>query len=515
MRRFKGVLCLVMVAAVGAGCGGGGSLQQANGIPGANSTGGGGGAEQTLQFGALTTRISGTIQPPVTSGGAGAVVTGLAGATISSLVVRPNGQNTKIAFARTNGFSNIWVMNPDGSNAHNISNINKNDSNPSWAPDGTKLAFGSTRSGNFDIWVMNADGSNPVNLTNGNGLSFSPAWSPDGTKIAFTLAFNNHQDIYVMNPDGSNRHNLTQGVGSNDNPTWSPDSTKIAFARVSDIWVMNADGSSPVNLTNGGGNDAQPAWSPDGTKIAFENNSSAIWVMNADGSNPVNLTNGGGTFFSPTWSPDGTKIAFHLSSGGQFDIWVMNADGSNPQNLTNGQGQNDTPSWVGPRARTVIGGSGLLGNTAAGFLFGRSGDTVTSIVTFDTPALSRVNARVSAQTAASTNTPDIVFTISADSLTSLMYSNGLTGPTFTIPVTNGVNSALVDFNANTGLVSNVLPYAANRAATPHPTVSSEAGVRVLRGHFTGVWDAQGQNHAPGGASEVRIDSRTGAILAVK
>jgi TolB protein len=56
---------------------------------------------------------------------------------------------------------------------------------------------------------MNADGSNQTNLTNDPAPDTDPTWSPDGTKIAFISTRNGNQDIYVMNADGSNQTNLT------------------------------------------------------------------------------------------------------------------------------------------------------------------------------------------------------------------------------------------------------------------------------------------------------------------
>jgi Tol biopolymer transport system component len=45
-------------------------------------------------------------------------------------------------------------------------------------PDGSKIAFFSTRDGNYEIYVMNADGSDPRNLTNNDAFDYDPDWSP-------------------------------------------------------------------------------------------------------------------------------------------------------------------------------------------------------------------------------------------------------------------------------------------------------------------------------------------------
>ena len=59
------------------------------------------------------------------------------------------------------------------------------DLDPVWSPDGTRIAFSSSRNGNFDIYVVDADGGNLTQLTFCNCVDQVPAWSPDGTRIAF------------------------------------------------------------------------------------------------------------------------------------------------------------------------------------------------------------------------------------------------------------------------------------------------------------------------------------------
>jgi len=65
-----------------------------------------------------------------------------------------------------------------------------------------RIVFVSVRDTYSDIYVMNADGSGQTRLTNSQGFVWGPQWSPDGTKIAFDAPWNNNSDIYVMNADG-------------------------------------------------------------------------------------------------------------------------------------------------------------------------------------------------------------------------------------------------------------------------------------------------------------------------
>jgi Tol biopolymer transport system component len=110
----------------------------------------------------------------------------------------------------------------DGANLTRLTFSPFTDWFPSWSPDGTKIAFMSSRDENFEIYVMNADGTNPVNLTNHPGSDEHPSWSPDGTKIAFDSRRGNNGEIYVMNADGTHPVRLTSNRVSDSSPSWSP-----------------------------------------------------------------------------------------------------------------------------------------------------------------------------------------------------------------------------------------------------------------------------------------------------
>lgn len=93
---------------------------------------------------------------------------------------------------------------------------------PTWSPDGTQIAFHSSRDGNKEIYVMNADGSGLTRLTDNAASDLRPAWSPDGTRIAFSSNRDGNMEIYVMGSSGSNPTNLTNNLAEDTNAAWHP-----------------------------------------------------------------------------------------------------------------------------------------------------------------------------------------------------------------------------------------------------------------------------------------------------
>jgi Tol biopolymer transport system component len=82
----------------------------------------------------------------------------------------------------------------------------------SFSPDGTRISFISTATGEAQIYVASADGTNVKQLTSGS-TNAQPTWSPDGRTILFssnrTKKGSNEFELFVMNADGSDQRQLT------------------------------------------------------------------------------------------------------------------------------------------------------------------------------------------------------------------------------------------------------------------------------------------------------------------
>lgn len=262
--------------------------------------------------------------------------------------------------AKVGDMRNIFAVDPDGSNATNLTPDSLNIYRaPAWSPDGTTIAFASTRNSGSgfirNLFVMNADGSGITQVTTDEMDNDSPSWSPDGDWLAFR-AVRSGTDSGIYITDGVTETLVATLGGSADNPSWSPDGTLIAFDDSDDIWVAHPDGSGLTRLTDGPLSNTYPAWSPDGTRIAYSCARSepqygvSICIMNSDGSGTAFVTSDSldERNYHPSWSPDGTQIVFASNpTGAVMDIYVIGADGSGRALVVAG-GSNNNPSW-GPR----------------------------------------------------------------------------------------------------------------------------------------------------------------------
>jgi TolB protein len=275
------------------------------------------------------------------------------------------GKNGKIAFVSTRtGNYDVYTMNADGSGRTALTNDTAIDLFPTWSPDGKKIAFESTRGGGSggDIWTMNADGSGMTRVTAIGGVG-KPTWSPDGSQ----LAFERDAGIWTVDADGTHFAALnSEQCDPSFNctvfawPTWNPNGKTIAFVGKdsddqgnsvqSDIWAIPLTGGSQTKVTSTPNlYENKPDWSPDASKIAVESfppfGSPQVWTMSPNGFDRVQLTTGAGSNGEPAWSPDGTKIAFVTYRDGNHEIYAMNADGSGQTNLTNNGASDYEAAW--------------------------------------------------------------------------------------------------------------------------------------------------------------------------
>ncbi len=97
----------------------------------------------------------------------------------------------------------------------------------------TQIAYVSARSGNKEIWLMDYDGANQHQMSHLRSISLTPRWSPDASRIAFTCyeGFRGiiTAQICLLSTASGNTIAFPRFHGTNASPAWSPDGTKLCL----------------------------------------------------------------------------------------------------------------------------------------------------------------------------------------------------------------------------------------------------------------------------------------------
>jgi TolB protein len=256
------------------------------------------------------------------------------------------------------GNKEIWVMDYDGANQHQVTTLKSISLTPRWSPDAARIAFtcyvpfrGITSA---QICLYSADSNRLISFPRYRGTNSSPAWSPDGSEIAFMSSQGGDPEIYVSDVAGGHLHRITFAAGVSTSPAWNPKTGKQI------VFVSDRAGAPVLYLANSDGSDVQkidlpdmgyvidPAWSPNGQLVAFSwrrpSGNYDIYVMDIVTHQLVELTRDADRNERPSWAPDGRHLVFESTRNGTRQIWSMLADGSQPRQLTY-QGQNESPNW--------------------------------------------------------------------------------------------------------------------------------------------------------------------------
>jgi len=151
---------------------------------------------------------------------------------------------------------------------------------PRVSPDGRRVVVARTLQGNQDIWLL--DGPRMTRLTFDAGRDVLPVWSPDGTRIAFRSSRTGAGDIYLTPTGGAGVDERLVASNESDTPnSWFPDGRFLLYqhtdpqTRTTDLWVVPvAADRTPSVFLKTPFREAYGAFSPDGRWVAYQSNES-------------------------------------------------------------------------------------------------------------------------------------------------------------------------------------------------------------------------------------------------
>lgn len=267
-------------------------------------------------------------------------------------------------FRRAGGTEmSVFTMAADGGNVTRLGVGEE----PSISRDGKKIVFVKAAGENRrdqEVFVMDSDGTNVHQLSDDKSFDRQPTISPDGKEVAYVSEGKGQKpegaQIFLMTISGSDPVQLTRNLpegGVNTEPGFSPNGKRIVFIHSgrpggAEIEAMNIDGSGRIVLGRGDAFDApsHPSYAPDGRRIAFQANAKKGGQTNVYTFNPVNgsdldkINKGDAEAFEPAYSPDGRSIAFRRG----INLFSMTLEGSEVEQLTDlnpADGANTQPSW--------------------------------------------------------------------------------------------------------------------------------------------------------------------------
>jgi TolB protein len=162
-----------------------------------------------------------------------------------------------------NGDIDIYIMNADGSDVRQLTHELGYDGGPFFSSDGKKIVYRSEqpktpeeiadykdllsrnliRPGNLEIWVMDADGKNKHQVTHNGAANFAPYFLPDGKRIIFASNVGNQKDpsgfdLYLINEDGTGLDRVTYHPDFDAFPMFSSNGKRL-------VWASNRNGKAP------------------------------------------------------------------------------------------------------------------------------------------------------------------------------------------------------------------------------------------------------------------------------
>jgi len=270
---------------------------------------------------------------------------------ISDPQISPNGE--KIVYVRNfkdimtdRDYSNLWIVNFDGTENRPLTTGNQNDFYPRWSNDGTKIIYKSGKDGSVQIYLRWMESNHEAKLSN---VQFAPndiSWSPDDKYLAFNMFVPKSTPSPIKLPPKPPNAEWNNPPVYIDRLKYRANGTGYLKQGNRQLFIISTEGGSPRQITSGNHDHGAPVWSTHSGNLFFSANlrkdseyhpfNSEIYRINIQTGSIDSLTNRYGPDFNPRISPDGKHIAYlgfdDLKQAYQItNAYLMDVDGEKTQ----------------------------------------------------------------------------------------------------------------------------------------------------------------------------------------
>jgi dipeptidyl aminopeptidase/acylaminoacyl peptidase len=269
----------------------------------------------------------------------------------------------------------LWLVSTAGGTAVRLTSHPKPDTSPRWSPDGSRIAFLTSREERPQIWLISPFGGEPEKLTTGKSPVQDLEWSPDGARIAFVAGREpspederrqrerddrrvvdstfSYGQLWIVDVRDGTVAEAVKGDFHVADPQWSPDGTRIAFTMtptprpddggLSDIYLLDVATKRWDRLLQHQGPDASARWSPDGRTIALlmrdgpRRATGQSWLATVDARGGTPRRTAPGFLYQPgpaTWAADGSTLYFTAATRTTSQLFAVPSSGGAPRPLT-------------------------------------------------------------------------------------------------------------------------------------------------------------------------------------
>jgi|HubBroStandDraft_1064217.scaffolds.fasta_scaffold00003_100 tricorn protease len=222
-----------------------------------------------------------------------------------------------------------------------------------------------------DLWIVGREGGDARRLTSGVGAETQPSFSPDGSTIAFTGEYDGNLDVYVVPATGGVPRRLTFHPAEEDVLGWTPDGKNVLFAswgssfrhQEDQLYTVPVEGGFPTKLPIPIGEES--SFSPDGTHLAYVphvqwqeawkryhgGQTTPVWIADLKDSSVVKIPRDNSNDHYPMWVGD--TIYFLSDRNGPVSLFAYDTKSKQVTEALHSDGLDFKAASAGPDAIVI------------------------------------------------------------------------------------------------------------------------------------------------------------------